>query len=67
MKIKQSKEWYLRMAELEEGCDISAGKPIFYPPEALDLSTPAKPKRPRKPKADTTAKKRRTTTAKSRG
>ena len=75
MKIKQSKEWYLRMAELEEGCDISAGKPIFYPPELLDLSTPAKPKpKPsRKPKtratssARTTATKRRTTTSKSRG
>lgn len=73
MKIKQSKEWYLRMADLEEGCDISAGKPIFYPPEALDLSTPAKPKPSRKPKAHatsssgTTATKRRTPPAKSRG
>ena len=75
MKIKQSKEWYLRMADLEEGSDISAGKPIFYPPEALDLSTPAKPKpkRPRKPKtratasARPTASKPRTATAKSRG
>lgn len=73
MKIKQSKEWYRRMAVLEEGCDISAGKPIFYPPEALDLSTTAKPKRIRKPKVRTAsassipAKKRRTTTVKSHG
>ena len=67
MKIKQSKEWFLRMAKLEEGCDISAGKPVFYPPEALDLSTPAKPKRLRKTKAAATSKKPQTTTAKSRG
>ena len=67
MKIKQSKEWYQRMAKLEEGCDISAGKPIFYPSEALELESTAKPKRPRKPKPGTTATKRRTTTAKSRG
>lgn len=67
MKIKQSKDWFLRMAKLEEGCEISAGKPVFYPSEVLELSTPAKPKRPRKPKAHTTAKKRRTTTVKSRG
>lgn len=67
MKIKQSKDWFLRMAKLEEGCEISAGKPIFYPPETLDLVSPAKPKRPRKPKARTTATKRRATTAKSRG
>ena len=31
MKIKQSKEWFLRLAELEAGCDISAGKPVFLP------------------------------------
>ena len=71
MKLQRPKEWYLRMAELEEGCDISAGKPIFYPPEALDLSTPAKPSRKPKTRATssarTTATKRRTTTAKSRG
>lgn len=54
MKIKQSKEWFLRMAELEEGCDISAGKPVFFPSETLILNEPPKPQRkPRSPSAGT--------------
>ena len=59
MKFTRSKEWYLRMAKVEAecDCDISAGKPIFYPPEALDQSPPAKPKpkRTRKPKLSATS------------
>ncbi len=70
MKIKQSPEWFLRMADLEEGCDISAGKQIFHAAaESQNFVAPAKPKRkPRHPSA--TAKKllkRRPTSSKSLG
>ena len=75
IQFEHSKEWYLRMAkiEVECGCDVSAGQPIFYPPSITGWKPPAQPKRTRKPKtraAASTAKttrKRRTTTAKSRG
>ena len=75
MKYARSKEWTLRMAAIEEacGCDISAGKPIFYPPSITGWTPPVKPKPARKPKtraeASTAkpARKRRATTAKSRG
>ena len=75
MNYVRSKEWTLRMAAIEEecGCDISAGKPIFYPPSITGWTPPVKPKPTRKPKtraATCTAKparKRRATTAKARG
>lgn len=81
MKYAPSKEWTLEMAAIEEewGGTISAGLPIFYPPSITGWTPPAKPKpKPaRKPKtraaantAASTAKparKRRATTAKSRG
>ena len=73
MKFERPKEWYLEMAAIEAacGCDVSAGKPIIYPPSITGWTPPEKPKRTRKPKARTTAakpkpaRKRRVTTAKS--
>ena len=49
IKLELSKEWYLRMAKIEEecGCDVSAGKPIFYPPSITGWTPPE----PEKPKA----------------
>ena len=75
MKFERSKEWYLEMAAIEEasGCDMSAGKPIFYPPSITGWTPPVKPKPARKPKtraatsAAKPARKRRVTTLKSRG
>ncbi|MFM9965608.1 MAG: hypothetical protein ACKV2Q_30855 [Planctomycetaceae bacterium] len=79
IELNLSKEWYLRMAAIEEewGGTISAGLPIFYPPSITGWTPPAKPKPARKPKtraAASTAKpaakpsrKRRATTAKSSG
>ncbi len=72
MKFERPKEWYFEMAAIEEacGCDVSAGKPIFYPPSITGWTPPEKPKRTRKPKTRTTAakpkpaRKRRATTAK---
>ena len=72
-----SKEWcqWAAAIEAEWGGDVSAGKPIFYPPEITGWTPPNEPKaKPaRKPKtraASRTAKpvrKRRTTTTKKRG
>jgi hypothetical protein len=64
------------MAKIEAAldCDISAGKPIFYPPSITGWTPPEKPKRTRKPKTSATtaktikpARKRRATTVKSQG
>ena len=73
MKYERSKEWVEKMAKIESelGCDVSAGKPIFYPPSITGWTPPEKPKRTRKLKTRTTAakpkptRKRRATTAKS--
>lgn len=75
IKLELSKEWYHRMAKLEEefGGNISAGKPIFYPPSITGWTPPNKPKPTRKPKTRATKakpkppRKRRATAAKSRG
>lgn len=76
IQFEHSKEWYLRMAAIEEawGGDVSAGLPIFYPPEITGWTPPveSKPKlKPaRKPKTRATAttakpvRKRRTASAK---
>ena len=62
MKFERSKEWYLEMAAIEEasGCDMSAGKPIFYPPSITGW-TPPEPEKPnakrtRKPKSRSVAR-----------
>ncbi len=73
MKYERSKEWVERMSQIEAelDSDVSAGKPIFYPPSITGWTPPEKPKRTRKPKSRTTvakpkpARKRRATTAKS--
>ncbi len=71
INFEHSKDWYLRMAAIEEAadCPISAGLPIFYPPSITGWTPPEKPKQTRKPKTRTTAakpkpaRKRRATTA----
>mgnify|MGYP003384719572 CR=1 FL=1 len=72
INFEQSKEWYHRMAAIEEAsdCAISAGLPIFYPPWITGFQPVEKPKRTRKSKIHATtakpkpARKRRATAVK---